>query len=326
MKIVVFSDDARVKKLFSGITKVAFRPAPDLAAAARAPEPALCYIDLSTCAPARVKAFLKAAAETPGLQYGLIDPAGKEADPAMHLLSGARDYLGPALCKKPLSPARLQAVCRAAGAVRGRAGAPDATPTGEPEAVSAAPRARDWQDVTSGNEYLFRMLFIGLDGHKDLNVRVAESALGRILAYFQKQVEACLAPSGGRLWIWTDYSGIALFPFKAGTDDLVAACLRLMFARRIISVDQSIQKMLLSYRMALVTGSTVYHERGKTGRIISDAVNSLSHIGSKFAKPGSLYLSRDLHEELSPSLAQCFAPAGTFEGSPLLRLRPPVAY
>ncbi len=298
-------------------------PATELAAAVPAVRTrAFFYVDAAGLTKARLTAFRQAVALNPIVSYGIIDAAGAEKDPALLFLAGARDYLGPGLCSKPLSAARVRLA--ATGPSGGQAVRP--AEEEEPEPPSAAPRARDWASVVSGEEYLFRMLYIELDGHKDISVRVAENALDRLLEYFQKRVEQFIAPGAGKLWIWNDFSGIALFPFKEKADEVAAACIRMMLSRRMVSVDQNIQKLLFSYRLVLFTGSTVYRERGKTGRIISDAVNSLSHIGMKFAKPGNCYLSRDIHEELSPNMKQCFGPAGTFEGVPLMKLKLPAIY
>jgi hypothetical protein len=325
MDIYVFSDDKRLPRLFGNIPRARFHPLKELAALVPAARTsAFFYIDLAGLAKSRLSAFRRAVDANPVVSYGFIDAAGGEKDPALLFLAGARDYLGPALCAKPLSASRVRLAAAPGG---GTAAAPkNLKAEEEKETLSTAPRARDWANVTPGEEYLFRMLYIELDGHKDMSARVADNALGRLLDYFQKRVEEFIRPGAGKLWIWNDFSGIALFPFQKKADEVTAACLRFMLSRRILSVDQNIQKLLFSYRLVLMTGGTIYRERGKTGRIISDAVNSLSHIGMKFAKPGNCYLSRDIYEELSPNLRKCFAPAGTFERVPLLRFKLPAKY
>jgi hypothetical protein len=326
MEIHIFSDDKRLPRLFGNIPRARFHPLKELAALVPAVRTnAFFYIDLAGLTKSRLSVFRRAVDANPVISYGYIDAAGAEKDPALLFLAGARDYLGPALCAKPLAAARVRLATAASGS--GTAAAPkNPEAAEEKETLSTAARARDWTSITPGEEYVFRMLYIELDGHKDMNVRVAENALGRLLDYFQERVAQFIAPGAGKLWIWNDFSGIALFPFKEKTDEIVAACVRLMLSRRLISVDQNIQKLLFSYRLVLMSGSTIFRERGKTGRIISDAVNSLSHIGTKFAKPGNCYISREIHEDLSVNLKKCFTPAGTFERVPLLRFKLPAKY
>jgi hypothetical protein len=322
MEIHIFSDNNRLARLFASIPKTRLRPLKELTAAVPAARaPVFFYIDAAGLTKAKRSALRRAVAANPAVSYGIIDSAGAEKDPALFFLEGARDYLGPALCAKPLSAARIKLAVTAAGGERtGRPGPEEEKDTG------AAPRARDWSAVTSGEEYLFRMLYIALDGHKDMGARVAEHTLHRLIEYFQKRSEQFVRAVDGKLWMWNDFSGIALIPFKAKADETAAACLRFMLSRRLVSVEQNIQKLLFSYRLVLMNGSTIYRERGKTGRIISDAVNSLSHIGMKFAKPGNCYIARDIHDELSANLKKCFTSAGTFEQVPLLRLKLPAIH
>jgi hypothetical protein len=237
-------------------------------------------------------------------------------------MAGARDYLGPKLCREPISGKRLEAVI-AFFESNGRSKKSTILATDTETSASSVPAAKNWKNVEAGKEYKFYMMFIELDGYRDISHRIGEAAVGRLLLYFQKTVEKFVANDQGRLWIWNDFGGIILFPIVRDFNNIIAACLRLMLSRRIISIEQNEHKLLFSYRVVLYEGSTVYRERGKTGRIISDAVNSLSHIGTKFARPGNFYLTGTLLCNAKPKIKECFLDAGCYEGTPLDRMKLP---
>jgi hypothetical protein len=338
MEILVFSDDPRCQKIFSSAVKakaapLRFLPCRDLpenaelpAAAGKAPGPVLFYVDINSCPKKRFLALRRALAGKAGLRYAVVDAAGEVEDVAAALQEGALDYLGPKLCRTGVTAARLKSVLAALKKISpADDGIENAARRASPAEAGATP-ARDWDRVQSGGEYLFHMMYIELDGHKDVGLRSSEATLGKLIAYFQKAVERATAAVKGRLWIWTDFSGIVLFPAAVAVDEVAAACLRLMLSRRILSVGQDIQKLLFCYRIVLLDGSTVYRERGKTDRIISDSVNSLSHLGAKFAKPGNFYLAKELFEKLSPGLKKCFTAAGTFERTALYKMKLPARY
>jgi len=330
--VYVCSDDPRVKKIFAraaaskkiSLEFLAAAAAP--AAAKRARPPALLYVDSGSLAKRRL-ASVSAALPAGRAGFGIVDPAGEVADPAQALREGAADYLGPKLCRAGVTAARLEAAlaapASASPAVKAAANGRRKKECGDP---SRANSSRDWKSVRPGCEYLFHMLYVELDGLKDTGLRSAESTVGRLIAYFQSAVERAVAAQRGRLWIWTDFAGIVLFPSAVPADAATAACLRFMLSRRMVSMDQNIQKLLFSYRLVLIDGTTVYRERGRTATIISDSVNSLSHIGAKYAKPGNFYLAEPLADRIAPGLRKCFAPAGAYEGTKLVKLKLPARY
>jgi hypothetical protein len=69
-----------------------------------------------------------------------------------------------------------------------------------------------------------------------------------------------------------------------------------------------------NFIFALHYGSLNYKPPGKTGTIVSDAVNFIFHLGTKKAEPGRLTISGELPDKTIPQpLEDCFIPAGSFE-------------
>jgi len=252
---------------------------------------------------------------------GIYDAKGFVLDPSLFFLQGLSDYLGPQQVKLGLKAKRWQELFKL---LPPRGKTKDAPPKSQGQELT--PAALDWHDVQPGHEYSFGMLAVELDGAKDLQARFDNQHLKQIISYFQNALDQFFAPFKGRLWIWKDFGGIVLFPLSKGIQPVVASCIRFLLWRRILSVDLAQFKLLLSYRLVLLKGKTVYQERGKTGRIISDSINLLSHILGNFAKAGNFYLAAELFEELSPALAECFAPSGEYEDQKIYRLRLPAKF
>jgi hypothetical protein len=76
-----------------------------------------------------------------------------------------------------------------------------------------------------------------------------------------------------------------------------------------------------SYRVALHIGATTYHTRGQTGRIVSDSVNTIFHLGRKFTRPGHFCMTETAVPYIPAGIRQYFVPAGRFEGHEITRMR-----
>jgi class 3 adenylate cyclase len=363
MDIIVFSDLKNIPNIFCGLEKsgthtLRFLPLKALKKTVRGLEPpCLVYVDVSCVSDTELDALLKTLHKSPQTGFGIIDPRDSVKDKAALFFRGAADYLGRAQCKEGVSAARIKDVLEfletgkdlaspAAGrrrknhaasvesgrrrqetaGRRGKVPAAASLPKTAAAAASKVQHARNWGMVQPGNEYMFYLMFVELDGQHELSQRIGEKAVGELLFAFQSLVKTYTAAEKGRLWIWNDFGGIVLFPFTTRPSAIISSCMRLMLSRRIISIERCAPKMLLSYRIVLHTGSTVYRERGKTGRIISDAVNSLSHMGYKFARPGNMYITDEIFSKTPQSMRDCFKTAGQFQCFELHRMKLPLRY
>jgi class 3 adenylate cyclase len=360
MDIIVFSDQKNITNIFCGLEKsrvhtLRFLTLKDLKKTARGlAAPCLFYVDISCVSDRELDHLIKTLNKSTQAGFGIIDHRETIKDKAALFFKGAADYLGREQCKQGVSAARIKDVLEfirtenkaafpaanrrerapaaAQHAQREAAGQREGASAGAPLPKTAAAlpskilRARSWNMVQPGNEYLFHMMFVELDGQYALSQRVGEKAVENLLSSFQSVVKTYTAAEKGRLWIWNDFGGIVLFPFTNKPSAIIASCMRLMLSRRIISIERCASKMLLSYRIVLHAGSTLYKERGNTGRIISDAVNSLSHMGYKFAKPGNIYITDEIFSKIPLPLQDCFKKAGRFQCFELHRMKLPLRY
>jgi class 3 adenylate cyclase len=332
MNIILFSDNKNIKNIFIRVEKtgthtIQILPLKDLKKTVREIKThCLLYIDVSFLNGKKLNGVLNSLNKATHIRFGVMDPRETITDKAAVFFKGAADYLGRAQCKEGISADRIKGVL-AFKPAESHAPRPGLSTANMASAVSSnVLRARSWNMVQPGSEYLFYMMFVELDGHHEISQRVGEKALESLLSSFQFSVEHQTAAEKGRLWIWNDFGGIVLFPFTNKPSAIIASCMRFMFSRRVISIERCAPKMLLSYRIVLHTGSTVYRERGKTGRIISDAVNSLSHMGNKFAQPGNMYITEEIFSKTPQALQDCFKKAGQFQSFELYRMKLPLKY
>lgn len=288
----------------------------------------LSYLDLSGLAPADFKKALgQLKKRCGGEPWGIIDPKGSVADPAAFFFEGASDYLGPGALKAPV-PRRLQSAASwraAAGGTAGSAGggaakgeakaAPDA---GLPKTGIKLPPAKfpGWKAIPSGKTMPFYLLYCSLQGKTALGSRLGEAAHAqmrqRLLAYLVPQFQE----AEGLIWMDSGKDCLFLLPPRtkcAGA--AVEACLRLLVSAPLISIETLGLSIPANFVFALHYGPVSYKPPGKTGTVVSDAVNFIFHLGAKKAEPGRLSISGELPDNtVPPALESSFISAGEYEG------------
>jgi hypothetical protein len=167
-------------------------------------------------------------------------------------------------------------------------------------------------------------MYTELDLHSDWKKKSGKLHLDKVGTDFHNFIERWVTPINGRIWMWEQFGGLVLFPFDGTNCEALLTCFKLMLNRTIISTEEFSYDILLSYRIALDIGNTVYKKRGETGTVISDTVNFLFHLGKRFADPGKLYLTDNVAAFIPSGLRDYFVPAGDFEGKTLQRMRLPV--
>ncbi len=323
MNIIVFSDNKTLIKSFSEIKKskdmsITIHPAGDIKKfMKKTPVNVFLYIDINSYPSSEHSKILKLFNNPETFSYGIIDTTGKFDDPAAVFFTGASDYIGKNLLKKGITGKRLND----ASAFR------KLNISDSPSSADSAQyilSGNSWSGIKTGNEYTFCMMFIELDNKKELRTSYSGENLNVLLSIFQKHIEDVVIPQNGKMWMWQDYGGLILFPFNGKTCEAILTSVRLILNRNIISAEYFKNDILLSYRIAIHLGTTVYKKRGETGKIISDSINSIFHLGQKFADPDSLNLTESLVPYIPKGLEKLFIPAGEYEGRNILRMRRPI--
>jgi hypothetical protein len=316
VKVLVFSDSRSAPKWFSAVVRsrsyqVDFLPAETIRDEVRGAEPgALVYVDIANL-DGDGRRILQYLARNSRIRFGIIDPKGSIKDVAQEFFAGASDYLGPATIREGVSPRRVRAVFDFL----------ELEGEHEMELASVGEDDVSWSTIRPGQEYPFTFMFIELDNQAALKRELGASSLSEFLRVFHDHVCAQISTFGGRQWIWNEFGGVSLFPFDGKRCDALMSCFRLVLNRRIHAADLYDFEIVPSFRIVLDIGRTEYRERGRTGKIVSDAVNSVFHIGQKFARPGNFYLTGAVETFMPSAMGDYFVPAGAFEGRELYRMK-----
>lgn len=283
-------------------------------------EQALCYLDLETLPPSRLAACLRFLRSRPQLHFAFIDPQRRLADPARAFHDGAVDYLDRAALQLGVTQARLRRVLAFAlsRCAEDSPGLHLASTDGARYRLSGT----DWSQVIQECEYSFFLLFIELDGKEEMEKKYGVKNLGIALSSFRSYIENAVKPANGRLWIWSGFGGLILFPFSGGESPALTCLFRLVLFRHLYDIEGSQFPNFLSLRLVLTIGNVMYSERN-VGSIVSDSLNSVFHLGHDFARPGNFYLTEEVLRFSHPALKDYFLEAGCFEGRRMLRMRLP---
>jgi hypothetical protein len=284
-------------------------------------EETLVYVDVRGLADSDRRKHLGAAVKLAGMRVGILDTEGRVDDVAALFHAGAVDYVGKALGAAALTTKRLKAVA-AYAALRAEAAAPPPVAAAAPEL--AAPTAGDgWASIKEGQEHTFAFLFIEVDDAEEMKKRYEPANLASAMETFRGFIERMVTPSGGRLWMWSRFGGLVLFPLRESECPALLCGLKILLSRVFYDAEESPLPGMLSFRMALSTGTTVYHAND-TGKIVSDVINSIFHLGRRYAKPGAFLVSSEAAALAPEPLRPCLVPAGTYEGRRILRMLQPV--
>lgn len=325
MEIVIFTDSKTTEKGFASFTKkkensLTLFPVKKMKSElAKLPAGTAVYIDITTV---QVKDHVKTLAllvSRKDILAGVVDQKGVLIDIASFFHKGGADYIGKDLFKKGFPVDRVKALTEFRGdAAAAAAGCAETVSNDK----SIIPSGGDWTKISQGSEYTFCMMFIELDRKNEIKKSQFGAGAANPVEIFRSYVENHIQGANGKIWMWMESGGLILFPFdgKSCGDALVAG-FRMMLNRKIYSIEQSIFNTLLSFRIAVHIGNTVYKKRGDTGTIVSDSINSIFHLGQKFAEPGNLYLTEHAHRYSPEGLKSHMKTIGQFEGREIFRMK-----
>jgi class 3 adenylate cyclase len=283
---------------------------------------AILYIDVRGLSERERSRALAAISDYPRLRFGVIDPAGAVKDVAALFHAGAVDYLGKGIPATVLTARRLSVIT--AYAPDDDVQSPDQEENPGQDEQSTRTEAGDWSGIAAGGEYRFAFLFIEADDAEELKKRHEPENLSIAMETFRAYVDGIVSQHGGRLWMWSRFGGLALFPLHAATCPAALCALRIMLSRVFYDAEESLLPGPLSFRMALSVGTTVYHEND-TGGIVSDAINSIFHLGRRFTRSGQFFMTEEAAALVPDPLREYCVPQGTFEGRRIQRMLRPLS-
>jgi len=287
------------------------------------------YLDLTGLGEeARKKALLAIKRRCAGTAWGIIDPEGLLNDPALVFFSGAADYLGSAACRSGIDKARLRSVLAFAKTRRSSALDSDSdslanTNTGSRcDEIPQTPFC-GWKSILPGTAYPFFFLYVSVSATMNLKTRLGEAGYINFRDRLRNLCQQAFSEAEVLLWMETDASALYLVPPQAAqVGAITEACLRMLLGAPLLGYERLFLPFPITFSFALHAGTTEFALPGKTGTIVSDAVNFIYHLGAKRAGPGRLTVSEEAARlAVTHRFEDLFTPSGSFEGRAILHSR-----
>jgi hypothetical protein len=321
--ILVFTDakDLQKKMRLRGFLSL---PVSDLKKTlARYREPVLVYLDMSSLGTSWEKT-VSSVAKKDNVFLGVLDPKSRVLNVMDLVHIGVIDYIAHKEISKEPNEKRIKKIISYLKEYRlDFAKSVSEERKSALKSVDYIPVFHGWQDIKTGKEYTFSIMFVELDEKEEMEKRYGKSNLENALAVFQKYIERNATAFGGRLWMWSRFGGIILFPFNTNEFNSVLCGFRMIMYKYMHDVEESHFPNFISFRIALHLGNIIYQEINK-GEVISDSINSVFHLGQRFAEPGNFYLTEEIFQYTQDPIKPYFKQSGTFEGRTILRMRLPV--
>jgi hypothetical protein len=284
-------------------------------------------LDISGLSTAEIKkACTKLKKACAASAWGIVDPKGEAPDPAAFFFEGASDYIGPGLIKNGWDKKRIAAALswRKDGSLE--TAAPSvAAGASENGGSRKFPNGKfeGWKSIRTGSTESFLFLFFSLSGTAKIRAYLGEKAITTAQNRLRDTLQQNLQESQALLWMESDFSYLFLIPPRApNAKAAIAASLRMIADCRLIGIEKLGLSTPVDFTFALHYGKTAFRAPGKTGTIVSDAVNYIFHLGNKKAEPGRLTISADVGDEAVPDgLKDLFTAAGIYEGLPIRHSR-----
>ncbi|MDX9898439.1 MAG: hypothetical protein RBT62_05945 [Spirochaetia bacterium] len=258
--------------------------------------------------------------------WGIVDPDGSIADPASLFFSGASDYVGPGVNSGVPGKARVKAALGYFEVIQ-RSTAVDSTMLGagapKPVGESPEPGFGGWNTIRPGSVYPFYFLLVSVSAQMNLRTRLGESGYRTFRDRLRQQLHLALADSEPLLWMETEAHALYLVP-PCASRALAAteACLRMLLGAPLIGYERLGLPFPIAFSFSMHYGETEFAPPGKTGTIVSDAVNFIYHMGTKRTEMGRLTVSEEaLAFGAHHGLKDLFVPAGILEGRAIAHTR-----
>jgi hypothetical protein len=250
--------------------------------------------------------------------WGIIDPKGSIKDSSALFFAGASDYLGPSALKVvDVKHFKAAASWRITQGDEVKDGENAAVPALLPKTGIKLPAGKfpGWKALPSGKVMNFYLLYCSLHAKTALNALLGEAAYTqlyqRMIVYLKQQFQEAEC----QLWIDSGKDCLFLLPPKlkcAGA--AITSCIRMLLSAPLIANETFNLRVAVNFVFALHYGSVSYHPPGKTGTVVSDAMNFIYHLGAKKTEIGRIAVSSELPDGSIPApLEDFFVSNGSFE-------------
>jgi len=288
------------------------------------------YYDMSNIPEAEIKKTLtqikKICEET---HWGILDRKGNIKDPAALFFEGACDYIGQTTIKdeKGIDIKRIKEAAQWQNKLIAKTMIADLAKESDKilkentlikTGVKFPPSNTfpGWKQLTEEKPIPFYLLYCSLYGKTSIESRFEEKAAAQIHKRFSNLLTQNFSAGDCLLWMDSGKDCLFLIPPKQKNIEAIAeACIRMIISAPLITMETLAITIPVNFIFALHFGYVNYKPPGKTGTVVSDAVNAIFHLGSKKAEPSRLTITSDIPDGSIPKLLEdCFIPTGVYEG------------
>jgi len=309
MKVYIVSNRANIDKSFRKGKDIELVVLPSADLKKIGSEPSLVYLDLGSFGKDKWNAVVKNLLARNEYRLGLIDPSGFIADPAAEFHRGIIDYIPEGILATGIPSRRL---------IQAETLKPLPLPV--PRSTDDTPLSgNDWSGVEENMEYLFGFLFIEFDQINQIKTDLGQAGSTEYSQDFFNYISEYFAVWDGYLWIRNDFGALYLFPFDGKKLYALEAALELNLNADILKFTRFRQKA--AFRLVIHIGKSVYRKRGNTGDVVSDTINSVFHLGTRWTPKGSLVVTEEVYPYIPVSLRPVFRDKGEFEGRKTWQLK-----
>ncbi|MFP4643175.1 MAG: hypothetical protein ACLFM0_02340 [Spirochaetales bacterium] len=299
----------------------------------------LVYVDVVGLDAAERKRLIRYLLKYNVALIGICDPVQDVEDPALWFHAGVLDYLPAPVLEDGVKPSRVKTVAGIAQSSRAFSAREDTMPSSREDASempatderripSEAPAdlvvkesPNDWSYVEIGSEYTFGILHVALDIAPTTLRDASADLITYSIGAFQDALMEVIGPYGGRLWFWKEYSGVILFPYNGVRCEAITAGMRIMLRRIFWQAERKTNAITKHFRMSLHVGNLVYREGGDRETLVSDLVNYLFHLGTKFTNPGEFVFTADIGHCCPAGLRPYFVYQGSYRSHEIWRMK-----
>lgn len=182
----------------------------------------------------------------------------------------------------------------------------------------------NWANVIPGNTYIFALLYVEFDNHEQLKIKLGKDLYQETLQIFSNHIQSTYLKINGRVWMWNETHGVILFPYDGKNCEAILETFRMRLNTVLTAIERYGSNILPTYKMILHAGETTYADRGRTSNIISPTLNTLFHLGQRYAQQNSFYLTGTLYKNIPKGLESCFVEESSYEGVNIYRMLSPV--
>ena len=272
------------------------------------------YIDNSGQTPANLKKTIGQLKKS-GAFWGIIDPKGTAADPALFFFDGASDYICPAIAKKGLGKKRFE---KAISLSKTKEAKTDTVIKKKCPKLPAS-KFEGWKSIRSGTTGQFIFLFVSISKKSNIHGLLGETGFSLFMGHMREVLQQTFAEANPLLWMEAEGSSLLLIPPRVPNGKkAVEAALKMIMNGQLIGIEKLGLSLKTEFTIVMHYGQTIFQAPGKTGTIISEPVNYIFHLGNKKAETGRLTISEDVPAEVIPDeLQDLFVSAGVFENIPI---------